>query len=103
MKRKITLSIDSDIYEALDNLPRKVSVSEMVNWVLRGMLEDLKMLMKEGREMSAKETRDFIARTVEGKDFLDRVDEHLAPKYDKMVKEIREIQEKLGIKKRKQK
>jgi predicted CopG family antitoxin len=42
MKRKLTLTIDGDVYEQMGELPRKVSISEVVSWVLRAMIEDVK-------------------------------------------------------------
>lgn len=97
MKRKITLSIDSDLYDELDNLPRKVSVSEMVNWLLKIAVEEL----KQGRELDSKELRAFYKRTPEGKDYLERFDEHVAPKLQKIIDEISEIKKGLGFKRKK--
>ncbi len=37
MKKKLNLTIDEDVYYSLDDFPRRVSISEIVTWVLRGM------------------------------------------------------------------
>ena len=99
MKKKITLSIDSDVYDQLNDLPRKVSVSEMVNWILKGMLQDI----KNGRELTDKELQEYIKQTSEGRDFLERFQEIYGPKYDALVKEIETIKKAVGLNKKKAK
>ena len=42
MKKKLTLTIDSDVYDGLEDLPRKVSVSEFVNFMLKAYIEVFK-------------------------------------------------------------
>jgi predicted CopG family antitoxin len=42
MRRKLTLSIDDDVYEGLQEVPRKFSVSDFVSFMLRGMLQEFK-------------------------------------------------------------
>jgi predicted CopG family antitoxin len=68
MKRKLTLTIDEDIYRGLEELPRKVSVSELVGWVLKAMIEDV----KKGRELTKEEFDAWIESTPEGRDFRER-------------------------------
>lgn len=41
MKKKLTLSIDEDVYEKLQRVPRGFSVSEFVSFMLRGMLREM--------------------------------------------------------------
>ena len=53
MKKKLTLSIDEDAYEDLGELPRKVSMSEIVTWIARAFTTDIK-------GMSDEEFRKFI-------------------------------------------
>ncbi len=96
MKRKITLTIDSDVYDELIELPRKVSVSETVNWILKMMLEEL----KAGRSLSKEELRAYLARTPEGKDFLERGDENIAPKIHRIEEELDKLKAALGISKK---
>jgi predicted CopG family antitoxin len=97
MKKKITLTIDSDVYDQLNDLPRKVSISEFINWTLKAMLQDI----KEGKFHSGKEAREFIKQTPEGKDFLERSDEYLGPKLDKIIDEIENIKKTVGLNKKK--
>lgn len=42
MKKKLTLTIDPEVYDSLKHLPRGVSISEVVSWMLRAMVEDVK-------------------------------------------------------------
>jgi predicted CopG family antitoxin len=42
MRKKLTLSIDDDVYEGLQEVPRKFSVSDFVSFMLRGMLHEFK-------------------------------------------------------------
>jgi predicted CopG family antitoxin len=50
MRKKITLTIDSDVYDELEELPRKVSISEFVDFMLKGYVETF----KKGRVLSKK-------------------------------------------------
>ena len=42
MRKKLTLSFDDDVYEGLQEVPRKFSVSDFVSFMLRGMLQEFK-------------------------------------------------------------
>lgn len=42
MKKKLTLTIDGDVYDEIGELPRKVSISEAVSLFLRMMIEAYK-------------------------------------------------------------
>lgn len=42
MKKRVTFTVDEEVYEGLKQIPRGVSVSEIVNWCLRSIIEDLK-------------------------------------------------------------
>lgn len=68
MRKQITLTIDSEVYADLQDLPRRVSVSEVASWMLKIYLEQF----KKGRELTQEEFEDFINRTPEGRDFRER-------------------------------
>lgn len=89
MKRKLTLTIDEDVYEGLEELPRKVSVSEVVTWVLKAMIEDV----KKGRELTQEEFDEWIEDTSEGRDFRDRFIDKYGPMFKRM-KMVLNIEEK---------
>jgi hypothetical protein len=93
MKKKITLSIDSDVFDKLKDLPRKVPVSELVNWVLRAMLQDV----KKGKELTSEELRAYVKQTPEGRDFLGRFDESLGPKIEHLIEEVNSIKKAIGL------
>jgi hypothetical protein len=67
MKRKLTLTVDEDLYSSLDELPRRLSVSETVSWMLRYYVEEF----KKGRELTEAEFNEFM-NTPEGRDFRER-------------------------------
>jgi Arc/MetJ-type ribon-helix-helix transcriptional regulator len=51
MKKRISVTIDEDVFEMLQRLPRRISASELVNGLLREFLEEReakeRMLVKE--------------------------------------------------------
>jgi hypothetical protein len=94
MKKRITLTIDGDIYDEIEALPRKVSISEMVNWFLRVALEEL----KQGRSLTGEELRAKV-KEIGGEDLLERMDERLGPKVDKLVEMVEAIKASLPVKK----
>jgi len=42
MKKRVSFTVDKDVVETLKKVPREVSISEVVNWVLRSVFEDVK-------------------------------------------------------------
>ena len=79
-KRRITLTIDDDIYQALDNLPRKISVSQLANYFLRLFIE----ISTKGRELSKEELKDII-NSLGGEDFLRHLKDALGPAVRKFI------------------
>lgn len=51
MKKRISVTVDEDVFEMLQRLPRRISASELVNGLLREFLEEReakeRMLVKE--------------------------------------------------------
>lgn len=68
MKKRINLTIDGDLYDELENLPRKVSVSEFVNFMLKGYVETF----KKGRELTQEEV-DEIVEKLGGDEFREKL------------------------------
>lgn len=91
MKKKITLSLDADVYDALQELPRKVSISELISWMLRTQLQEI----KNGKEMSSEELQHWLDSTPEGKDFRARLQEHWGPTIYKVEDALNVIKGKL--------
>ena len=87
MRKKLTLTIDAEVYDMIKELPRKVSISEVVSWVLKGMLQDI----KKGRELTQEEVNAWINSTPEGRDFKERAREHLGPTIRKIDATIEKV------------
>jgi len=87
MKKRLNLTIDSDIYDALQDLPRKVNISEVVTWVFKIILEDL----KKGGELNKEELDKFLRNTPGGKDFQERLREHWRPGIEKIDAKVEKI------------
>jgi predicted CopG family antitoxin len=75
MRKKLTLTIDGEVYDKLQGLDRRVSVSEVVTVVLRSFIEN----MKKGREMTDEELDEWVNSDPELKDFRERLREHWGP------------------------
>jgi predicted CopG family antitoxin len=92
MRKKLTLTIDAEVYDMLQGLPRKVSVSELASWLFKTYLEEL----KRGREMTKEELKEFIESTPEGKDFRERGREQYGPAVDKIEDTLQRFKKKVG-------
>jgi predicted CopG family antitoxin len=68
MKKKLTLTIDDDVYDGLEDLPRKVSVSEFVNFMLKAYIE----IFKRGG-MPTDEQLDEVVEKMGGEEFRERL------------------------------
>ena len=97
MKERMTISIDKEIYDTLQELPRKVSLSEVVTWMLKAMFQDI----KAGRELKSKELKEWIESTPEGKDFRESLIEHWGPGIEKIDNAIEKVKEAVKIVKKK--
>ncbi len=99
MKKRVTLTIDADVYKQLQDLPRKVSISEVVSWMLKGMMQDI----KAGKMLTDEEFKQWVESTPEGKEFRKKLRGEYGPAYDALEKAFSETAGKLGIKKAKKK
>ena len=97
MRKKLTLTIDPEVYDLIKELPRKVSISELVSWALKGVFEDI----KKGRVLTQEEFDVWIRKTPEGRDFKERAREHLGPKIRKMDASIEKVKKTIKPKKTK--
>ena len=97
MRKQITLTIDADVYNGLQDLPRKVSVSEVASWMLKIFTEQYKM----GRELTQEEFEEIIKRTPGGADFRERFREDptvkkIAAIDDKVTEVVEHVKRKVG-------
>ncbi len=99
MRRKLTLTIDAEVYDMIKELPRKVSISEVVSFVLKGLYKELKL----GRELRQEEIDRWLESTPEGRDFRERLKEHWGPAIYKIENTVNGIREKVKPKKREKK
>lgn len=98
MKKKITLSIDSDLYADLDMLPRKVSVSEITTFLLKVFVEET----KRGRELTEEEF-DAVVSSMGGKEFVERTKAAFGPTFEKVENGASFIKSLFAIKSKKTK
>ena len=97
MRKKLTLTIDPEVYDMIKDLPRKVSISEVVSWVLKSMYQDI----KKGRELTQEEFNKWVESTPEGRDFRERYREHWGPsikKIDETVEKVKKTVKRQGKK-----
>ncbi len=87
MKERMTITIDKDIYDLLQELPRKVSLSEVISWSLKGMFQDI----KAGKELSSEELKAWVDSTPEGRDFRRRLKDQWGPTITKIDDSIAKI------------
>lgn len=94
MKRRLNITIDDDVYDMIKELPRKVSISEVISWFLKSMLEDIK---RGG--LTQEEFEKWVESTPEGRDFRERGREQFGPTIRKMDVSIEKL--KKAVKPRK--
>ncbi len=80
MKKRLNLTIDDDVYESLGEIPRKVSVSELVNWLLKVFVAEL----KAGRELTGDELIKLTDSIPGGRDFRIRLQDQYGEKLERV-------------------
>lgn len=93
MKERMTITVEKDIYDMLQALPRRVSLSEVISWIVKATLEDI----KAGRELSSKELQDWMDSTPEGEDFRERLTEHWGPGIRKVEAAVSKVTKAAGL------
>jgi len=92
MKKRVTFSVDEDVFEGLKEVPRGVSVSEIVSWFLRAIITDI-------QGMSDEEFRKFMDNDPRGKEVRKYLQEKLLPVLDKVDDGVDNVKKTLKIKK----
>lgn len=91
MRKKITLTVDAEMYDLIKDTPMKVSISEVVTWVLKAMVQD----MKKGKELTDAELKVWMDSTSEGKEFRERLIAHWGPTVYAIEDGLGKIREKM--------
>ena len=97
MRKKLTLTIDSEVYDMIKELPRKVSISEVVSFVLKGLYKELKM----GRQLTQEEIDQWLESTSKERDFRNRLREHWGPSFKKIDDSIEKVKRAVVPKRKK--
>jgi len=97
MKKRMTISIDEDIFNVLQEMPRTVSLSEVITWIVKSTFKEI----KAGRELTSEELQDWMDSTPEGKDFRERLKEHWGPTVENLDAGIEKVKKSLKIKRSK--
>ncbi len=92
MKKKLTLTIDDDVYDSLGELPRKVSISEVVSLFLKAMVADI-------QGVSHKELLEYLDSDPRRKEVRDYLKEKLGPMFDNVDEGVEIVKKNLKPKK----
>ncbi len=94
MRKKLTLTIDAEVYDEIKKLPRSVSISEIVSFLLTAAVEDI----KKGRELTQEEFDEWIESNAERKEFREKFIEHYGPRVNMVKETINSVKEKVSPK-----
>lgn len=92
MKKRVTFTVDEDVYEGLKQVPRGVSVSEIVSWLLRAVITDI-------QGMSDEEFRKFMESDPRGKEVRNYLQDKLLPFFDTVDSGVDKVKKTLKPKK----
>lgn len=89
MKRKLTLTIDPDVYDQLGELPRKVSISEVANWMLKALITDI-------RGMSDEEFKKLMESDPRGREVRAYLKDKLGPFLNRVEPYVNALEKPIG-------
>ena len=95
MKKRVTFTVDEDVYEGLKQVPRGVSVSEIVCWLLRAVITDI-------QGMSDEEFKKFMENDPRGKEVREYLQDKLLPFFDTVDSGVEKVKKTLKPKKGKE-
>ena len=93
MRKKLTLSIDEDVYEKLQFVPRGFSVSEFVSFMLRGMLREVGSM-----GMSQEQFEEWVKSDPELKRIREGIREAWGPTLNPVIEKIEAVTDNLKAK-----
>ncbi|OGW47347.1 MAG: hypothetical protein A2Y66_01035 [Nitrospirae bacterium RBG_13_41_22] len=89
MKKRVTFTVDEDVYEGLKDVPRGVSVSEVVSWMLRALITDI-------QGMSDEDFKKLMDSDPRGKEVRKLLQKKLGPVVDKVDSKIEKMSNSLN-------
>ena len=95
MKKRVAFSVDEDVYDGLKQVPRGVSVSEVVNWLLRALITDVQGIPDE-------DFRKFMENDPRGKEVRKYLQDKLLPFFDTVDSGVEKVKKTLKPKKGKE-
>lgn len=95
MKKRVAFSVDEDVYDGLKQVPRGISVSEVVNWLLRALITDIQGMPDE-------EFRKFMENDPRGKEVRKYLQDKLLPFFDSVDSGVEKVRKTLKPKKGKE-
>jgi predicted CopG family antitoxin len=95
MRKKLTLSIDEDVYRELKFVPRGFSVSEFVTFMLKGMLKEL-----QGKFPHQEEFEKWVNSDPELKRIREGIKEAWGPAIEKVDKTIEKVKRSIKPKRK---
>ena len=95
MKKRVAFSVDEDVYDGLKQVPRGISVSEVVNWLLRALITDIQGMPDE-------ELRKFMENDPRGKEVRKYLQDKLLPFFDTVDSGVEKVKKTLKHKKEKE-
>ena len=96
MRKKLTLSIDEDVYRELKFVPRGFSVSEFVSFMLKGMLKEL-----QGKFSTQKEFEAWVNSDAELKKVREGIKEAWGPSIEKIDNAVENVKNVVKPKRKK--
>ncbi len=92
MKKRVTFTVDEDLYESIQKIPRGVSLSARINWLLKALISVIK-------GMSDEEFRKIMDSDPEGKLAHKYFKEKYGPVLDEVENKIEAAKKSLKKKK----
>lgn len=88
MRKKLTLTIEPEVYDMIKELPRKVSISEVFSWILKTMFEEFKR-----GNFTQEEFENWVNSTPEGRDFIERARAQFRPSIRKVEASLEKVKD----------
>ncbi len=96
MRKKMTLTIDEDVYGQLHETPKGISLSDVATFYFKVFLEE----MKKGRELTQEEFDALFNRTPEDQALRLRIRKYIKPHAMKIEKTMNKIETALSPKRK---